>query len=235
MGLRCYLAMTAAEIAGLRPLPTHLAYMACHFSPYSTGLSNIPGSLPPGSLLTLNDRTPICGHDPRLIAAELTRTVRQLKCSGVVLDFQRPENQETAELCRILIQALPCPPAVSAIYAEEFSCPVLLPPVPPDCLLSEHLAPWEGREIWLEAGLNGLQITLTSEGHAYRPLPSQLPPDSLFSDEALHCHYYMRTEAQSAHFFLLRSPEDLRALLREAEALGVTQAIGLYQELGNRK
>ena len=32
-------------------------------------------------------------------------------------------------------------------------------------------------------------------------------------------------------FTLFRTPEDLDALLTEGEALGVTRAVGLYQEL----
>ena len=71
MAMARYLAMTAAEMMGGAPLPGKTAWMACHFSPYSTGLCNLPAALPPGSLLILNDRTPIHGHDPERICREL--------------------------------------------------------------------------------------------------------------------------------------------------------------------
>ena len=48
MAIRPFLAMTAAEIQGTETLPPKTAWMACHFSPYSTGLSNLPKALPPG-------------------------------------------------------------------------------------------------------------------------------------------------------------------------------------------
>lgn len=50
-------------------------------------------------------------------------------------------------------------------------------------------------------------------------------------DEKLHCHYQIHTDADSARFTLFHTPEDLDALLTEGEALGVTRAVGLYQEL----
>ena len=51
MAIAQYLAMTAAEMIGSTFLPQKAAWMACHFSPYSTGLCNLPSALPPGSLL----------------------------------------------------------------------------------------------------------------------------------------------------------------------------------------
>ena len=45
MGLPLYLAMTAAELSAAEALPRKMAYMACHFSLYGTGLSNIPEQL----------------------------------------------------------------------------------------------------------------------------------------------------------------------------------------------
>ena len=117
MGISLYLAMTAAEISACDTLPDMLAYMACHFSPYSTGLSNIPGSLPPESVLILNDRTPICGHDPKLITYQLTQALDELQCKGLLLDFQRPGCEESAVLAKQLINEVPCPVGLSAAYA----------------------------------------------------------------------------------------------------------------------
>ena len=78
-----YLALTAGELYGHPKMEEKIAYMACHFSPYGTGLSNLPKWLPENCMLTLNDRTPICGHDPALIAEELTKVIERWHCSSL--------------------------------------------------------------------------------------------------------------------------------------------------------
>ena len=100
MAIRPFLAMTAAEIRGTETVPPKTAWMACHFSPYSTGLSNLPKALPPGSMVILDDITPIHGHDSETIAAQLRPRLDALKCSGVLLDFQRPGYEEAELLAR---------------------------------------------------------------------------------------------------------------------------------------
>ena len=50
-------------------------------------------------------------------------------------------------------------------------------------------------------------------------------------DSALHCHYHIKTFDDHIDFTLWRTREDLTNLLREAETLGVTLAVGLWQEL----
>lgn len=230
MALPLYLAMTAAEMQENTPLPSNFAYMACHFSPYGTGLSNLPPWLPENSMLILNDRTPICGHDPALICSQLSDIIEQWQCSGLLLDFQRPGCEETAILAKHLVAVLPCPVGLSALYAESASCPVLLPPPPLDEPLECHLAPWSGREIWLEAALDGLRLTLTAEGCKATPIPFPALSGG-FVEEQLHCHYQIQTYADRAEFILYRTLEDLNALLEEAESLGVNAAIGLWQEL----
>jgi hypothetical protein len=89
MVLPRYLAQTREEFAVCPSLPEHPAWMACHFSPYGTGLSNLPEALPKGSLLILNDRTPVFGHDPLQVAAQLEESVVRLECSGILLDFSQ--------------------------------------------------------------------------------------------------------------------------------------------------
>ena len=98
MILPCYLAMTAAEFASAPVLPEKLAWMACHFSCYSTGISNLPLTLPKGSMLILNDRTPVSGHDPLRIAQQLQQVVEELEIERVLLDLQRPNCEETARI-----------------------------------------------------------------------------------------------------------------------------------------
>lgn len=231
MAIDCYLAMTAAEIASAPSLPGKLGYMACHFSPYSTGLSNFPHWLPPGAMLLLTDRTPIRGHDPELISRQLSEYIKVHGCSSLLLDFQRGEYEETHQLVRHLTEALPFPVAVSAAYGADLDCPILLPPAPPDTPLADHLSPWQGREVWLELALDSLCITVAPGGSHFSPAPPDSSPLP-FRDGRLHCHYRTEVSTDRAVFTLRRTPGDLAPFLEEAEGLGVALAVGLYQELG---
>lgn len=226
-----YLAMTAAELCCCDPLPPHIAWMACHFSPYGTGLTNLPTALPPDSLLILNDRTPVSGHDPALVAELLQETVEKFHCRGILLDFQRPNCPQTASIAAKITQ-LPCPVILSQYYAKDLSCAVLLPPVPLLQTVEEHIAAWRGREVWLEAALEAAQFTLTQAQSKRLPLPMGAETECPLYDAQLHLHYRIDVSSDRAIFTLQRSREDLKLLLDEAEALGVAQAVGLWQELG---
>lgn len=229
MALPLYLARTQIEMAG-NPPQGKLAYMACHFSPGGQGLSNLPDGLPAEAMLLLDDSSPMDGHNPDLVLAQLSETISRHRCESLLLDFQRPGLPGQRELAKLLADTLPCPVGVSEIYAEDLSCPVFLPPVPPDRLLAEHIAPWKGREIWLEGALDGVSLTLTEAGCTVEPF-FDFPEEGL-TDEKLHCRYSIDTTANSAIFRLWRTRTDLDALLEEAETLGVTRAISLWQELG---
>ena len=229
MAIPPFLAMTAAEIHENPILPENLCWMACHFSPYGLGLSNRPERLPTGSVLMLNDITPIHGHDPKMIAAQLAEWVETFRCKAVLLDFQRPGCGETAALASALVEELPCPVAVSEGYAAGLDCPVFLPPLPHHIPLADWLAPWKGREIWLELALDGEEIRLTDAGSVITPLPHVCGYGG-HTDEILHCHYRVELSDTDARFMLWRTREDIQALLEEAEGLGVTVAVGLYQE-----
>lgn len=231
MAVSAYLAMTAAEIHAAGELPATLAYMACHFSPYGLGLSNCPDSLPPGSMLIINDRTPIAGHDPAMIVQQVSTLVSALSCGSILLDFQRPDCPQTAELCRTLIAEPPCPVAVSDLYAKALDCPVFLPPPPLNQPLAEYLSQWKGREIWLEAALETACICVTEQGSTYTPQLYTPPPEGCFAEEALHCHYRQEVSDNAIVFQLYRTEEDLQALLDDAYTLGVSKAVGLYQQL----
>lgn len=233
MAIDAFLAMTAAEMEGNRDLPPHCGWMACHFSPYGTGLTNLPASLPPDSLLILNDRIPIRDHDPEQILQQLKNVLETLYCRGLLLDFQRPGCEETQDLVKALLAALPCPVAVSEHYAADGDHPVFLPPVPLSTHLADYLAPWTGREIWLELALDGESLTLTEQGCTVLPLPYPDPNAPGFADDSLHCHYSIAMK-EAACFTLWRTREDLEALTEEAARLGVTTCVGLYQELWNK-
>ena len=229
MALPIYLAMTPWEMAH-RELPPRCGWMACHFSPYGQGLSNIPTSLPADSLLIVNDRIPPWGHDPGLMASQLQQVMDSLAPRGILLDFQRPHNEETAQIAKAFT-ALPCPVAVTQAYAKDCEAAVFLPPVPPNKPLEQHLSPWKGRQIWLEADLSHLTLTVTEDGCRAEEQADLTEP--VFCDSKLHCHYSICLQKDRAVFTLARQPEDLTDLLQEAEKLGVTLAAGLYQELSS--
>ena len=229
MVLPLYLAQTAAEMAG-NPVSQNMAYMACHFAPGGKGLSNLPEILPSGALLILDDSTPMDAHEPEMILRQLCEVVQQYSCDALVLDFQRQDVPGQQELAQQLCGALSCPVGVSELYAKDLPCPVFLSPVPPDMPLGRHLAPWQGRELWLEAALDGITLTLTESGCTVAALPDV--PENGLTDEKLHCRYTIETSEDAAVFHLWRTREDLAALLSEAQTAGVTKAIGLWQELG---
>ena len=233
MPIAHYLAMTAAEMAGNSAFPRHAAWMACHFSPSGVGLSNLPNWLPPDCLLILDDSTPIHDHAPERIASELSGCMEKFQCAGLLLDFQRPGEAQTRELIAHLCEALPSPVVVSDVYAEELDCPVFLSPVAPDEAMASRLARWQGREVWLDTTMEGLEIVLTEKGAKSATLPHQKYPDCGLEDRLLHCHYRISLSENSAVFTLWRTKSDISAQLEEAEALGVTAAVGLYQEFGS--
>ncbi len=232
MGISRYLAMTAAELEAFSvPEGAFAAYMACHFSPYTTGLSNIPTQLPPGSMLILNDRTPIHGHDPQRIVQQLRTAFDHMHFDCLLLDFERPGTDAYHDLCQVLMQQLPCPVGISCLYAKELDCPVFLPPAPLDEPLEEYIALWEGREIWLDIAPQAACITITESGSSIVPTPFSTPPENAFTEDNLHCRYRADIQEDAILFHLWRDLSQVEQLLTHAQALGITRAIGLYQEL----
>lgn len=221
-----YLAMTAAEISGCRELPVQLAYMACHFSPYSAGLSNLPTELPKGAMLILNDRIPLCGHDPQLIARQLEQLCKTWEAESLLLDLQRLDENMPSIIEEILQNPV-CPVGVSELYAKEFDCPVFISAplhLPPE----EYTAPWQGREIWLEAAIEQRTYSVTEQGceWIHAAVPATLPCPEL------SCHYGFREEEDRILIGLERTWEDLQALTDSGR---FSRAIGLYQQLGKER
>lgn len=226
-----FLAMTKAEFLANPEFSSPVGWMACHFSAYGTGLSNLPPALPKGSLLILNDRTPWWHHDPELILQQLKKVIETGCCNRLLLDFQLPAVPEIANLSGLLTRELNCPVGVSEAYASDLSCPVFLPPVPLDQTLPDHLSPWKDREVWLDLALSSEEIQLTESGCTRTPLPCPSNSDCFLEEKHLHCHYCVSLEEHSARFTLCRTHADLNELLEEAAICGVTTAVGLWQEL----
>lgn len=231
MSINCFLAMTAAEFSSAAPLPNHIAWMACHFSSYGTGLTNLPQALPPGSMVIVNDRVPPHGHDPQQIADQLLELNHRLDISGFLLDFQQEGCKDTQQIARQLVEVLPVPVGVSELYARELECPVFLAPPPLHKQLSSHLLSWSGRELWLDAAVETGRLRVTDTGGTYQALPFTPPDRPVFYAEPLHCHYHAQLPGDCVDFTFYRQSEDIASLLLHAEELGITRAIGLYQQL----
>lgn len=225
------LAMTAVEYEGSEVLPASAAWMACHFSATTDGLSNLPRQLRPGDFVMLDDSFPCNGHDPHRIVRQLQQLLEQQETGGIILDLQRPCQAENARIAEVLVSKLSCPVCVSALYAESLDCPVLLPPPGLHQHLEEHLAHWQGRPIWLEATLESEEITVTRDGSTVRSIPYYPLSQGVFEEDSLFCRYAIRVEENCAVFTLSRDGEMLKKMLSEAERLGVQQAVGLYQQI----
>lgn len=233
MPIPCYLALTETEFSQISSVPENCAWMACHFSGYSTGLSGLPRQLPPGSMVILNDRMPVCGHDPQRILEQLTELYHRLQPSCFLLDLQRPPEEESRQIAQVLTEGLPCPVGVAALYACELSCPVFLEPPPLYVSLETHIAPWEGRELWLEAACETQKLTVTAAGCQIETAEDAPPDDLCFVHQELCCSYHMEVTEDAAVFTLRRGNTELDMLLEQAQQLGIRLAVGLYQQLGN--
>ena len=233
MGLHCYLAMTAREIHLCPKLPEKIAWMACHFSPYGTGLTGIPEKLPQGSLLIVNDRIPIRNHDSEQIIHQLRSLTASVQPYGVLLDFQNPPNTESLYLSKAVAQALSFPVAATVPYAKEIGCGVLLPPLPLCLPLAQYLSPWKGVPVWLEVATQAQQLNISEAGSVVTPCQVMPMPNPYFQEASYHCAYHWELKQDSAVFTIQRDLTHISKLLQEAESLGVTCGVGLYQELGN--
>ena len=227
MGISHYLAMTAAEIAAAPSLPEKLAYMACHFSPYGTGLTGFEKALPKKSMLILNDRIPYCGHDPSQIADLLKKWVYDLDCACVLLDFQRADTPTS--LGALLAGAISVPVGMPPEFCGEAYGPVFLPPVPPNQSLDTYLKPWTGREIWLETTPETYRFTIDTQESRREILPADSSVELPLVHAALFCHHRIEVFPDRAVFTLRRNPEDMAQLLHSPEAQCITQTVSLYQ------
>ena len=228
MGNPFYMAMTAAEFSACEQLPAHVAWMACHFSPYGIGLSNLPTALPPGSILILNDRIPPHGHDPKRIVAQLLELVSKFRLDGILLDFQRPGSALTQQIADAVVTASLIPVAVSHLYSKELSCAVFLPQPSLRCDISQYFALWQNREIWLEAYEQWETVTVTADRVTVSEEPQPDCPTLSYYDETLRCHYRIDAFDDKAIFTLHRGLEELRSL-----PCPIMRYIGLYQEYQN--
>lgn len=228
MPITGFSALSPGRFRTCAPLPRHPAWMSCHFSPQ--GLKDLPQSLPAESLLILDDSIPPEGCTLESVLEKLRSWPGLQTVSGLLLDFQRPVDSFCAGLAPALCEALPCPVAVTEAYASCTDGPVFLGLLPPHRKLTQQVLPYEDRELWMELGPAPEQIALTEDGAAVSALSGPLPPCPHW-DLDLHCHYRVSLSEDQTVFTLLRNREDLRALLRDAQDLGIRRYVGLYGEL----
>ena len=227
MTLPIYLAMTSQEMGSCTSLPAHFAYMACHFSPYGTGLCDLPDEIPAGSVLILNDRVPICGHDPQVILQQLENFCSRAKPSAILLDLQRSGCEE---LVGALVQGSSIPVCVSQRYAHEPDTGVLLEMPPVHVPLEEHIKNWSGRKVWLDIAPQCFRYRIDEKGCRWEEHP--LPRQEGSQINQLQCHCVIEKGTDFIDVILYRSDKDLRDLLTCAWELGIENVIGLYQQLG---
>lgn len=228
MKIPLYLAMTAAEFQNIPMLPHRMAWMACHFSPYGRGISNPPSRLPEGSMLILNDRIPYCGHDPEQIAQELLQLAQQFSCESILLDLQRDDEAAAAVVQAVC--ALPLPVGVSEKYAKEQPI-VFLSALPFRTDTEAVASKWQGKELWLEIAQQQLCCDITEAGARFSPANCANVPLPHF-DDALCCRYGAEVFENMVRFTLSQDKEILEQLLEQAQRLGISKAIALYQQFG---
>ena len=127
------------------------------------------------------------------------------------------------------MSALPVPVGTTPEYAQDTNSAVFLPPLPLTASLSGHLAPWQGREIWLELAFLGQQFSVTETGCSITSLSSPLK-NAPFYDHKAFCHYHIEESEDGVLFRLHRTQEDYILFLQEAAKMGVCGATGLFQE-----
>ena len=228
-----YLAMTSTEFSRAAPLPEHSAWMACHFSPYGTGLSNKPKALPKGNMLILNDLIPWDHHNPEQVAEELQALVDCFSVRRLLLDLERPGVADVPKMIDCILKKVSCSIGISHHYAVE-GYPVFVPPTPPDMPAEKYLQPWKNHKIWLEITAEPLCLEITEKGcqEAIWCQEKALPEHW---NDALFCHYQIYTQHDRIQFLLYRKEDALQGFLERLAPLGVECAVGLYQEFNKRK
>ena len=206
--------MGAEEMNGEAPLPRHL------------GVYGPAAQIRPGAMLILDDRVP-GSLDPAHIAS-------MVQPESVLLDFEREPDADSVRIAEELSRALSCPVAAPPGFLKDPAHPVFLPPCPLHVPLAEYLHPWQNRNVWLDVTAQQQVITVTPDGTRYStPAPADRQDGGWF-DEVLLCRCTMETSKGEVCFTLFDTLETLKKKLEQAAALGVTRAVGLFQELNGK-
>ena len=98
------------------------------------GLSNRPHTLPPGSLILLDDQIPwSSGHSLEAVCQEAVDTLLRTGAAGLLLDLERPPTEETRRLAGCLAQCCReagCSIGMPPAYLDQTEAAVFLPRSP---------------------------------------------------------------------------------------------------------
>ncbi len=192
---------------------------------FAPGFS-LPPTFTPETLPVLIDRHP-CSADTATNALRQLTPLLGSQTTGILLDFQQDPTPPILDFLRSLRQVAACPLAVPPEFfqGEGF---VFLPPISPDTLPAQALAPWQGTGIFLDISPSPTELCLTASGCQISP--TQIPEKEGLQDTALFCHYTVSLQPGKASFTLWRTREDAAALCRQVDTLGVHACVTLWQE-----
>lgn len=230
MDFSIYIAFLPAQWNKMHTLRKRAAWLGCRLSPYGDGITGLPPALPEKSMLILTDETPPQGHDPERVARELTENAMILGADRILLDFQRDNLQENRDIAKMVLRYSEIPVGITEQYGKDLDCPVFLSPPPLWTPLEEKAAAWAGRELWLEAVTESALVTVTQKGSRYEPGDFPLPEDSPVH-ERLCLRYRMERSERQQRFTLSRDAGMVRKLLKQAEGLGFTVGVGLFESI----
>lgn len=226
MKIPFYLAMTAEEFLPTARLPAHLAYLGTHFSENGSGLVGLPDKVPEGSILIIDDRTPFQDHDLKMILRQIRETYENNRCTGILLDFQKPYSENLRRVTEAVLHDFPGHTAVTKEYFSD-SAILFLPLLPGDDIAAS-LSPFAGRNIWLDLSPSPISCLIASGCYISENKKSAACP---LQDTALNCHYGTALRQDGIQFTLQRTIDDCSSLLEKAAALGVSAGFALYQEI----
>ena len=219
--------MMDTEMQDIPSLPPRIARMGCTFDPDGPGLSDIPTAFFQHGMLIVDDRHPIRGHDPNLVAGVLADAADRLGIDCILLDFERPPTAASQAIAARLAKALPCPVGMPPDYGASLDCALFLPPCPLHVPMEAYLKPWQHREVWMEARILRQTITVTQQGTVYG-IPA--PGDNLTGghfDNLLRCQCVTEIADDKVVFTLYDTPESLR---KKWNHPNISRVIGLFQD-----
>lgn len=221
-------AITQEEIQTLSTLPPHYAWMSCHFDPIGNGISNLPKSLPPDSILILNDQIPYNEHNTEIMIQQLEECIQNWQLHGVLLDLERPVSEELKEIISIMVSSLPCPIACGKnLEIEKLLSVVEMPP-----LLENPREYFQRKKgAWLELRKQKETYSIDKNGcrlQSGEELYGEISEG--LKDTALCVNYRFTVNSENAGLGIWRDRHDRKKIIKYAIESGIDTIIGLYQE-----
>lgn len=227
MKIPLYLAVTSDEISKNVNLPTNTAWMSIRFDQAGDGLFNFPPAPFDKGILILDDYHPYSQHSCEKICHQLKNYMGENNYTGLLLDFQRPRDENLYNLARMLESELSCKVAMPPNYCNDESI-VFLPPPAPAVSPEDYLKPWTGHEIWLDLTTQAYAMHFTIHGISECEAQQDAFP---FYDKDLCTHYHVKADTEGITFSFQRTREDCMSMLEEMEAFHVRAAFSLYREM----